>query len=892
VPKKSRANINNSKPQKQSNARTNKPKRTVTPKFLINPETDEPVWIQTATLQDIQQATRRKRPPWAKANRFLVTVPSLATRQTIYETAAAALQELEERVLPTYGGRPWQCIVTLSEAHKQKSPYFVWHKKGLLELAAWPHLVEKMPNPPRFPGYYVGGGGSSSRRKPNTTPAAPTTTTAAAAAAPSTAAANEDDGSEEAESEEEGEEEEEEEVVPEEIAALHELQEREASGLSELAWQNRNRVPLPTVSYKWISPLRQTFNSRKSAWEHAIQLCKQEIVLDKVLTGYGANGKALKLAPPTRKAVMEAGKMRFERDGLWVVGQEEAWGLERLEAAREVIASRREEINGIVNESKPEATATAPVETDEPKKRKRSLTGLTYFVQCNREELRQKRLEELRAQHEVENAKPENVPAAAAAATTSSSASASSATTPSIAISVSQPAPLVSPEPVSPLPQAKPLAFTLREADQELKIVFRALPEQEQQLWTTKAKARQVELDQEEVSKQQAQGLKKPVPQTPAAEGSLGNIASRKMTPADNSKKFAVVVEVDGASPPPLGGSASGVHKGSTCGSVVSASPTPHAVSAESSIVPKAVAPRPFDAVYDKKLADFSRSRKWCLNEEQIQLCYDAGMEHYDQVMRTVTARGLVSELQDGFDLLRERGRGRFDMELPVFDSPPFSFLNDTKTAPWMPVVREILGKDAVLIHKGMFLSMPGAEKQNYHQDGTHLSTQYQKPCHAINVFVPLVDLTADNGPTEFCLGSHVLGHEDFDEKFVEIPTAKAGTPVIFDYRLGHRGLANGSKTCRPIVYCTYAAAADGKEFRDSVNFSRKRYHRIGDLVEKGMTRDERASKRKRAMEEKREQEELEMVKALSQQEESTASRPTSSVDSDSGNHMVKKPRN
>jgi ectoine hydroxylase-related dioxygenase (phytanoyl-CoA dioxygenase family) len=167
-----------------------------------------------------------------------------------------------------------------------------------------------------------------------------------------------------------------------------------------------------------------------------------------------------------------------------------------------------------------------------------------------------------------------------------------------------------------------------------------------------------------------------------------------------------------------------------------------------------------------------------------------------------------------------------------------------------MPIVREILGQDVVLIHKGVFMSLPGAEGQGYHQDGVHLTTQYQKPCHAINVFIPLIDLTPTIGPTEFCLGSHILGQENYEKEFVEIPMVSAGTPVIFDYRLGHRGLANTSKSCRPIVYCSYAAAADGKEFRDSMNFSRKRYHKIGELVPKSLSRDERARKREMNAEE------------------------------------------
>jgi hypothetical protein len=40
--------------------------------------------------------------------------------------------------------------------------------------------------------------------------------------------------------------------------------------------------------------------------------------------------------------------------------------------------------------------------------------------------------------------------------------------------------------------------------------------------------------------------------------------------------------------------------------------------------------------------------------------------------MHTVKASDLTRELQDGFDLLRERGRGRYDMELPAFDTADF----------------------------------------------------------------------------------------------------------------------------------------------------------------------------------------------------------------------------
>lgn len=212
--------------------------------------------------------------------------------------------------------------------------------------------------------------------------------------------------------------------------------------------------------------------------------------------------------------------------------------------------------------------------------------------------------------------------------------------------------------------------------------------------------------------------------------------------------------------------------------------------------------------------------------------------------MRTVKARSLHHELADGFDVFRERGRGRYDMELQAFDTEAFSFLTDPAKAPWMQVVRTILGEDASLVHKGCFLSCPGSETQVYHQDGLHLTTKLQRPCHAVNVFVPLVDCDKSMGPTEFCLGSHYLGYENWNKDMSYIPCVNAGVPIIFDYRLGHRGLRNFSKHARPVVYLTYSAVSSGKEFRDSVNFSKKRYRKLGEIVEQPLSREERAEKR------------------------------------------------
>jgi hypothetical protein len=54
------------------------------------------------------------------------------------------------------------------------------------------------------------------------------------------------------------------------------------------------------------------------------------------------------------------------------------------------------------------------------------------------------------------------------------------------------------------------------------------------------------------------------------------------------------------------------------------------------------------------------------------------------------------------------------------------------------------------------------------------------------------------------------------------------------------------------IVHIIYAKASNGKEFRDSINFSTKRWHKIGTLMgaSAAPSQDERAKKRQRLVEE------------------------------------------
>jgi len=137
--------------------------------------------------------------------------------------------------------------------------------------------------------------------------------------------------------------------------------------------------------------------------------------------------------------------------------------------------------------------------------------------------------------------------------------------------------------------------------------------------------------------------------------------------------------------------------------------------------------------------------------------------------------------------------------------------------------VRHILGEGAHLLYTGQVVASgcdpnpesdddSDIEAQAWHMDGAHMDDEVQLPCHILTVFVPLVDLSAENGATEFSLGTHLHDCEDLGERVIE---CSAGSAIIFDYRVLHRGTANRTTADRPILYFTYARSG----FDDPVNY-------------------------------------------------------------------------
>lgn len=169
------------------------------------------------------------------------------------------------------------------------------------------------------------------------------------------------------------------------------------------------------------------------------------------------------------------------------------------------------------------------------------------------------------------------------------------------------------------------------------------------------------------------------------------------------------------------------------------------------------------------------------------------------------------------------RDGDRFDVQFRMSEEP-FAALGADGS--WCEAVRLILGADAQLLYTGQVVACgcdpePASddgseiEDQAWHMDGAHLDDELQLPCHMLTVFVPLVDLGAENGATEFSLGTHLHDCEDSNAMGEHIIECSAGSAILFDYRLLHRGTANRTTADRPILYFTYARSG----VEDPVNY-------------------------------------------------------------------------
>jgi len=190
---------------------------------------------------------------------------------------------------------------------------------------------------------------------------------------------------------------------------------------------------------------------------------------------------------------------------------------------------------------------------------------------------------------------------------------------------------------------------------------------------------------------------------------------------------------------------------------------------------------------------------------------------------------------------LNDRGFKRWEVLLPLSFAQKELLANNAV----MEVLSDnrILGPNLVLHSLGTVLAEPGANGQSWHKDDNYLFLDSlhgtsgiggnDLPSYAVTMMVPMLNITYEHGPTEFCIGSSFLDGFDLEAApfknqslrnelvyHLEMRDADAcpmerwrspqlnfGDMLLFDYQIEHRGGANLSPDMRSIICMTYSRA-------------------------------------------------------------------------------------
>jgi len=121
----------------------------------------------------------------------------------------------------------------------------------------------------------------------------------------------------------------------------------------------------------------------------------------------------------------------------------------------------------------------------------------------------------------------------------------------------------------------------------------------------------------------------------------------------------------------------------------------------------------------------------------------------------------------------------------------------------------EILGKDAVMVELSSLVSLPRTQSQNPHPDAGMDSIEDFDRSLVLSTFLSLDDVKDNQAALDVWPGSHTFYHflSKANQKVIlrmvspvrmSVP---AGTMVLMDSRLIHRGTTNRSKKPRPVLY-------------------------------------------------------------------------------------------
>jgi ectoine hydroxylase-related dioxygenase (phytanoyl-CoA dioxygenase family) len=174
--------------------------------------------------------------------------------------------------------------------------------------------------------------------------------------------------------------------------------------------------------------------------------------------------------------------------------------------------------------------------------------------------------------------------------------------------------------------------------------------------------------------------------------------------------------------------------------------------------------------------------------------------EKYWETFRksSVTNRNGVGAFRGNTVLFLERGRYDLELDFGIFRSK--RLLQNSRI---IKITNKLL-KSNYISYAGSLPSIPNSQDGSWHRDAYSLFDdevlETTLPIFYVTVLIPLVDIDASNGATEFIVGSHKGGKSG---KRIVVQ-ATAGTAIVCNGMVYHRGRANKSHKERHMLYIVY----------------------------------------------------------------------------------------
>lgn len=194
----------------------------------------------------------------------------------------------------------------------------------------------------------------------------------------------------------------------------------------------------------------------------------------------------------------------------------------------------------------------------------------------------------------------------------------------------------------------------------------------------------------------------------------------------------------------------------------------------------------------------------------------------------------LKNEMEEAFAKHKDHTGGVVELRTKMFEVSPAN-LRLFNLEPLVSFAENLVAKDCHVIHNNSFQTPKGGGITTWHQDDApHFITTSGEP--PTNIQLPVLLFTAnfyltdvtsiEHGPTQFIPGSHLFGASppgDMSgtkwESRIQNCYGRAGTVIMFNNQVWHRGAPNSSERTRFVTQVSYARRIIGHKYFPFMNY-------------------------------------------------------------------------